>query len=90
VLEPTSIIAQGDEIGANDALVLAALQDVQVPGGVPSGTWEKAASVAPRTFYRARARLVAKGLVLTEGSEARPRYTPAEGPSATVDPPDPG
>lgn len=77
VLEPTANIAQGDHMGAADGPVLEALLDVHVPGGVPSGTWQEAASVAPRTFHRAKGRLVSKGLVRQLGSEGRPRYSPA-------------
>ena len=78
VLVPSSVIAQGSEIGAADAVVLAALGDIFVPGGVPAGAWEKAAAVAPRTFYRARARLLGRGHVLNLGTERQPRYVPAE------------
>lgn len=77
VLVPTSVIAQGDEIGASDALVLSALEDITIPGGVSSGAWEKAAAVAPRTFYRARGRLLGRGHVHNLGTEKQPRYAPA-------------
>ena len=77
VLIPSSQLAQGDAIGANDALVLAALEAVTVPGGVPTGTWLEASGVVRRSFFYARGRLVAKGLVLNHGTERQPRYAPA-------------
>lgn len=80
VLVPTGLIAQGDAIGASDGLVLDALRDIMIPGGVPSGTWEKAAGVAPRTFYRARGRLVGRGIVINLGTEKQARYAPAKPP----------
>jgi hypothetical protein len=68
--------------GFTDVHVLAALEDIALPGGVPCSLWERAAAVSPRTFYRARARLLAQGLVLNLGTERQPRYTPAVDPFA--------
>jgi hypothetical protein len=86
VIVPSSIVAMGDEIGASDALVLGALVDIAIPGGVPSGAWEKAASVAPRTFYRARGRLLSTGRIRNVGSENRPLYLPANDTDEEAEP----
>jgi hypothetical protein len=76
-LRPVIIDRRRHWPGATDVHVLAALEDIALPEGVPCGLWEMAAAVPPRTFYRARARLVGSGLVLNLGTELHPRYTPA-------------
>lgn len=78
VLVPTSRVRDTDDLPAGVAATLAALRDVQVPGGVSAKVWRMAVDVPERTFYRHLSRLLKAGLVRNVGSTSQPRYVPAD------------
>jgi hypothetical protein len=69
------------DLPANYAAVLEVLAEIAVPSGITATAWKNAAVAAgieERTFFRARARLVARELVTNVGTDKRPLYVPPD------------
>ncbi len=70
-----------ENLPASVAATLVALEQIDVPGGVPASAWLKSVDVPERTFYRHRKGLLDQGLVINVGTEKQPRYTAVVGES---------
>jgi len=70
-----------ENLPAKVAATLEALEQIDVPGGVPSSVWLKSVDVPERTFYRHRKGLLDQGLVLNVGTDKQPRYSAVVGES---------
>lgn len=71
---------QGDSDTLTPAAVAAldTLRSIEVPGGISTSVWLRASELKDRTFYNARGRLLANGLVSNLGSDKRPAYMVTE------------
>jgi hypothetical protein len=63
-----------DEVSASVLTTLAALAEIQVPGGVTASNWLVVAGKPEQTFYRHRKTLLTTGLIENTGSDKLPRY----------------
>jgi hypothetical protein len=71
--------ARGHEgLNEGDLATLEVLRNIQIPGGVPSGAWEKADG-SKRSFWDHRRKLLEYGKVVNVGTESRPKWMVAEG-----------
>ena len=72
----TGAASAEERVGPSGRVMLDALAEISVPGGVTTGVWLKATGeeVAERSFYRWRARLLELGEVVNLGSNERPKY----------------
>lgn len=69
--------AAGDDLPAAALDTLTVLREIDVPGGVSTATWQRAAEgISERTFYRHRAGLLSHGQVVNVGSDKQPKYRP--------------
>lgn len=57
---------------------LEALRGIDTPSGASSTEWKAATGTTDRTFFRHRSALITGGVVVNIGSDARPRYRPAD------------
>jgi hypothetical protein len=76
----TAVVAPSDSaLPEREQRVLEALRASAGPEGLSGGAWQAVTQLPKTTFARARARLLAEGLVkITDGPMSHPRYVPVE------------
>lgn len=72
----TGKVMDAERVGPSGRIMLDALAEVSVPGGITTAVWIKAVGdeVPERSFYRWRSRLLELGEVVNLGSDERPKY----------------